>query len=196
MNSETLLKEATARFDAINAADPNRMDVAGRLRPRELVQAERLEAWVYRVVDEPSLALRLAARCQHLARFELPRSHYPEGRVGYLSWRKELSRRHTEKACAVLEELGAPADLIAAVRAITSKQNLRGNPDGQAMEDALCLAFLEHEFVPFIERWDDDTVVGIVQKTWLKMSEHGRELAKTLVLEGRARQLVERALSA
>lgn len=39
---------------------------------------------------EPSPALLLAARCQHLNRFATPRASYPEGKAGYLKWRASI----------------------------------------------------------------------------------------------------------
>mgnify|MGYP001552563229 CR=1 FL=1 len=189
------LPRAFARFDALNALDPTTITVGDRTAPRELVQAERLEAWVKRVALEPSLALRVAARCQHLGRFRVPRTDYPDGRIGYLTWRKNLARQQADAAGEILSEEGADAELLSAVRAIQTKQGLRTVPDVQAMEDALCLAFLEHEFVPFIDKYDDDKIVDIVRKTWNKMSARGHELALGLPLSGRALTLVQRALS-
>ncbi|HSC86838.1 MAG TPA: DUF4202 domain-containing protein [Polyangiaceae bacterium] len=195
MTNDELLQAAWERFDRINATDPTQLEFEGRLQPQELVRARQLTQWLERIAPQASLALRLASRCQHLGRFEVPRSSYPEGRVGYLTWRKELSRIHADRAGAILAELGAPDELKAAVRSINLKLDPRGNPEVQTMEDALCLSFLEHEFVPFIERWDDETVVGIVQKTWRKMSEHGHQTALGLPLSGRALELVQRALA-
>jgi hypothetical protein len=187
--------QALARFNEQNAEDPTMLGAAGAERPRELVLAERLEEWVYRVVPEPSLALRLAARCQHLRRFAFPRCDYPEGRVGYLKWRKDLSKKHADLATELLRDVGFDEHVISAVRAINLKQELKVNSDSQAMEDALCLSFLQYEFADFSHKHPDDKVVDIVVKTWRKMSDRGRELALTIRLDGRAKELVERALS-
>lgn len=191
-----LIPEAISRFNALNARDPNSIEVNGELRPKELVFAERLEAWVLRMHPDASDALRLAARSQHLQRWSVPRSDYPPGRVGYLKWRKDLSKRHADLATGVLSDLGAPEELISALRSINLKEGLKTNPDTQAMEDALCLSFLQHEFSAFVEKYDDEKVIDIVQKTWRKMSDSAHELALTLPLEGRAKELVGRALGA
>lgn len=189
------IEQAIVRFNELNAKDPNKVTLEGKDVPRELLSAERLEAWVHKVVESPSVALRLAARCQHLQRFSMPRADYPEGRVGYLKWRKDLSRRHAELATEVLTELGFDEKIIKEVRAINQKEGLRTSPDTQAMEDALCLSFLEHEFSDFAAKHEDDKVIDIVQKTWRKMSKRGHALALTLPLSGRAKDLVGRALS-
>jgi hypothetical protein len=189
-------EQAIAAFDRANAEDPIRLEDAGVSRPRELVQAERLSAWVERLAPEASEALRLAARCQHIRRWQIPRGSYPTGRVGYLQWRTELSRFHADTAARILEELGYERELIDAVRRINLKQGLRSNPDTQTMEDALCLEFLEFEFDAFSRKYPAEKVLEIVQKTWKKMSPRGHELALKLPLSAHALELVTRALSA
>jgi hypothetical protein len=190
-----LIEQAIARFDAMNAQDPNKIVILGTERPRELVLAEYLSQWVAKVDPSAHDALVLAARCQHLMRWTVPRSDYPEGRIGYLKWRKDLSKKHADLASEVLQELGFSQTTIEQVRRINLKEGLKTNPDTQTMEDALCLSFLEHEFSDFAEKHPDDKVMDIVQKTWCKMSERAHELALGLPLEGRAKKLVARALA-
>jgi hypothetical protein len=188
---------AIAAFRAHNAQDPNRILDAGVERPKELVAAERLAAWVARLEPSASEALVLASHCQHLGRWELPRSDFPDGRIGYLSWRKALARRHADRAAAILRDAGYDEALIAEVRAMNLKQGLHTNPDTQSMEDALCLSFLEFELDEFAAKHDDAKVVDIIQKTWGKMSERGHARALELApsLPPRAGALVQRALS-
>lgn len=164
---------AIEQLNAINAEDPNQLEVDCERRPRELVAAERLEAWVLKVNPDASEALRLACRCQHLKRWAFPRSEYPEGRVGYLKWRKDLSKKHAGLAAEVFERAGISDEVRAQVRAINLKEGLKTNPDSQTIENALCLSFLEHEFAEFAAKHEDEKVVDIVQKTWRKMSERG-----------------------
>jgi hypothetical protein len=185
---------AIAAFDRQNARDPHRE--LGR--PRELVQAERLSAWIEALAPDASEALRLAARCQHLRRWEIARTEFPEGRVGYLKWRTELARFHAEEAAKILREVGYDRETIDRVRKINGKQGLRSDPDVQAMEDALCLSFLEHELDAFSAKHSDDKVVDILAKTWKKMSPRGHAAALELVpnLPARIRGLIERAVSA
>jgi hypothetical protein len=186
-------RAAIAAFDRENARDPN----VESGRPKELVQAERLDAWVRRLVADASEALLLAARCQHLRRWEIARSSFAEGRVGYLQWRTELGRFHAAESAKILTALGYDPETIERVKKINAKQGLRSDPEVQSMEDALCLSFLEHELEAFAARHTDDKIVEILQKTWKKMSERGREAALELSprLPSRARELVTRALS-
>lgn len=178
---------AIAAFDAVHEADPN---------GRALLEAERLSACVSRLEPNASLALRLAARCQHIERWKVPRSDFPAGRVGYLQWRTQLARFHADRAADILTRVGFDQETVQAVRRINLKQNLRSSADTQTMEDALCLVFLEHEFDDFLEKYpDEDKAVDILQKTWRKMSERGQRAALSLPLSARALALVQRALS-
>ena len=60
-----------------------------------------------------------------------------------------------------------------------------------------CLVFLDDQFAAF-ERdsgMQEDKVIGILRKTWAKMSERGREMARGIALEGRAREVMGKALA-
>jgi uncharacterized protein DUF4202 len=186
---------ALEAFRAANSADPNTLLDGGQPRPKELVDAERLAAWVERLEPSASEALVLASHCQHLCRWQLPRSSFPDGRLGYLTWRKALARFHADRAAEILRSVGYGEALIEQVRQINLKSGLRTNPDVQTMEDALCLSFLEHELDEFSGKHADDKVVDIIRKTWGKMSERGHARALELPLSSRAASLVARALS-
>lgn len=195
-NAEERRARAIAAFRAQNARDPRRvLDASGQPRARELLDAERLAAWVERLEPHASEALRLASWCQHLRRWELPRSEYEAGRLGYLKWRKALARFHADEAEKILSELGYEQELREAVRRIQLKQGLTTEPDVQTMEDALCLAFLEHELAEFSREHPEDKVIDIIAKTWRKMSERGHMQALRLPLGERELGLVKAALA-
>jgi len=193
VNSDRFAR-AIAAFDQANAADPVREAVSGVERPRELVQAERLSAWIERLEPLASEALRLAARCQHLERWKIPRSSYPDGRVGYLQWRTKLARFHADRAAELLRGAGYDDATIDQVRRINLKQGLRSDRDVQTMEDALCLSFIEHEFDAFSAKHDDQKLIEILRKTWKKMSPRGRDTALGLDVSLRLKALLEQAL--
>ena len=191
----TRFQSAIEAFDRANAEDPHLVSVAGERRPRELVDAQRLSAWIDKLEPHASEALRLAARCQHIRRWQIPRGSYPAGRVGYLQWRTQLGRFHADTAARLLADVGYEPALVEQVRRINLKQNLHSNPDTQAMEDALCLAFLEFEFEEFCAKYPTEKVIEVVQKTWKKMSARGHEVALALPLSAESLALVTRALS-
>jgi hypothetical protein len=174
MNAQSSESDRRARailaFKTENARDPNLIvDGAGQ-RPKELVDAERLARWVEKLAGEPSEALALASHCQHLRRWEVPRTDYEQGRIGYLKWRKALARFHADCAGEILSREGYDAETLSAVRQINLKQGMLHNPDVQTMEDALCLSFLEHEIGQFAAKHPDDKLIDIIAKTWGKMS--------------------------
>jgi hypothetical protein len=188
---------AVVSFDRANAEDPVSLNVDGMRRPRELVDAERLSAWVLRLRPDAPEPLRLAARCQHLRRWEIPRTTYPEGRIGYLEWRKALSRFHADRSSEILKDAGYDDDTVERVRTINQKRGIKSDADVQTMEDALCLSFLEHELDEFMAKHPQEKIVDILQKSWRKMSDEGHALALALVtsMTPRARQIVETALA-
>jgi hypothetical protein len=186
---------AISAFDRENSEDPHTLGVGGVERPRELVHAERLSAWVERLAPDASEALRLAARCQHIRRWQIPRDSFPAGRVGYLQWRTQLGRFHADTVSGILEGLGYDRELIDAVRRINLKQGLHSNPDTQTIEDALCLAFLEFEFDEFCAKYPAEKVTEVVRKTWKKMSAKAHELALSLPFTPAGLELVKRALA-
>ena len=195
-NLEPLILRAIGRLQELNAEDPNELIVDGIAHKKEVLFAERLAVWVKKIAQEPSAALQVAAYGQHVERWKSARTDYPEGRVGYLKWRKDLAKRHADVTCRIAEEAGLPEEVIAAIRKINLKQNRRENTESQIMEDALCLSFLEHEFDVFSAKHEDAKVIDIVQKTWGKMSDKAHAMALKLPLSGRPLELIGRALGA
>lgn len=189
-----LLEKAFELFDNNNKRDPRVIEWEGRFYPEEYFYALQLHNWILRLNPDASEPLLLASRCQHIGRWEISRSTYPEGKAGYLKWRTDLAAYHAETAARLLLQAGYEETAIEKVKSIIKKENLRTDSDAQAMEDALCLVFLQFQFEEFIKGHDDDKVVRIVQKTWRKMSEKGRVVALSLDLNGRAKILVEKAL--
>lgn len=188
-------ERAVALFLEQNSRDPNVVVVNGVTEPKERLAAQRLTQWVTRLAPNGSEALHLASYCQHLRRWEIARSDFAPGRIGYLKWRKTLGRFHADEAAAVLRNVGYDEATIDAVRQINMKLALQTNPDCATMEDALCLSFLEHEFGDFSAKHPDDKVVDIVTKTWAKMSAQAHEIALTLPFDGRSLALIKQALS-
>jgi tRNAThr (cytosine32-N3)-methyltransferase len=157
-----------------------------------------MESWVARVAAEPTPLLRLAARCQHLERWLVPRASFPEGKAGYLAWRKFLYTKQAERARALLLEAGVSAEEAAEVATWVSKSGLKTNPGTQALEDAACLVFLENEISVFAlqhMQYPREKFVDIVRKTWRKMSPRAHELAFDLELPPEIATLVREAIS-
>jgi len=188
-------KKAIQRFDAANAEDPNLDLVDGVSYPKELLYAQRMTTWLERFAPDASEALHLAARCQHIRRWIMPRSHYPMDRRGYLQWRTALAKFHAETAADILREVGYEAAFIARVQALIRKEGLKRAPEVQCLEDVICLVFLESYCADFAKQHDVAKMLPIIRKTWDKMSPRGHEVAHTLDLPQEVHQLVEAALT-
>jgi len=183
--------EAMAGIDAVHAGDPEQLGG----RPKELVYAERMSAWLARLAPQASDFLKLAVRCQHLRRWSIARSTYPEGKVGYLRWRKESLTAHAALAGEILARAGFDAQAVARVQSLVKKERLKHDPEAQALEDVTCLVFLEHELAAFAPRHDEQKLVEILRKTWPKMSAQGRQAALGLQLPAQLQALVGKALA-
>ncbi|MGO8696591.1 MAG: DUF4202 domain-containing protein [Limisphaerales bacterium] len=188
------LQKALARFDAENARDPNMEIADGAGYPRELLYARRLTGWVLKLSPEASESLRLAARCQHLCRWMIPRETQPMTRPGYLRWRNELREFHARRSAEILREVGYPEEIIEQVRALNLKRHFPADPESRVLEDALCLVFLEFQFADLAGKTPEDKVINAVKKSWQKMTPAARERALALPLSKKERELIERAL--
>ena len=187
-------KRALARFDEENSGDPNREVVNGVEQPRELVYSRWLTDWVLRLCPDALEELRLAARCQHLRRWEVPRNSYPMTRIGYLQWREGLKKFHAQKAGEILKEVGYPEEIIKRVQNLNLKKDFPKDPETRVLEDALCLVFLEHQFAELAAKTAEDKILSAVQKTWKKMTEQARAKALELPLGEKEKKLIEKAL--
>lgn len=192
--SQSRFTAAIARFDAANAKDPKHILCDGVEQPYELVYSRWLTDWVSRLAPEASEPLRLAARCQHLCRWEIPRDAYPATRAGYLKWRQVLKEFHADKAAEILREVGYDAATIQTVRDLNLKKNFPADADSRVLEDALCLVFLERQFADLAAKTTEEKMVTALQKSWGKMTEPARAIALGLSYSEPQKRLLKLAL--
>lgn len=166
--------EALAAIDAANAHDPNSVDVDGVERPKELLHAERMTWWLDRLDPNADDAQRLAARAHHFRRWTWPRSAYPEGRAGYLKWRRLARAGQAAEVKALLLECGVDERVADDAAHLVNKDGLGSDPRSQTHEDALCLVFFE------LQGLETAATLGakapnVVAKTLAKMSPVARD---------------------
>lgn len=159
------LHRALALIDAANAADP---------KGDALVYGERMSAELARLIPAASEVLQVAARGQHVERWLLPRSDYPEGKAGYLEWRREQGRRHGLRVAGIMAEAGFPDSDCERVGVLLRKEGIKRDPEVQALEDVICFVFLKWYFSPFAADRSAEQTLDIVRKTARKMSAEGR----------------------
>ena len=186
---------ALRRFDEENARDPNLESADGKSQPRELIYAQWLTDWVLKLSPDASEALRLAAHCQHIARWQIPRDSYPMTRPGYLQWRADLKKFHALKAGEILRAVGYDDDTIRRVQELNLKRNFPADPESRVLEDALCLVFLERQLAALAAKSDDAKMINALQKSWKKMTPAAHAEALKLKYGAREQSLLERALA-
>lgn len=197
MSTSEQLEDTVRRIDAANSEDPNAEGTGEQEVPAALVYGRRMSAWVDRLKPDASEALKMAARAQHIRRWVIPRANFAMDRAGYHKWRTTLYAFHGEKAAEIMREVGYDQETIERVKQILSKKKLKTDPDVQALEDAAALVFLEHHLADFAARDDmtEEKLIGILQKTWRKMSEQGQQEALKLDLSPDLQELIQKALS-
>ncbi|KAJ4306359.1 hypothetical protein N0V88_001159 [Collariella sp. IMI 366227] len=189
-------------IDDAHAEDPNTIPGDNGPVPYEVHYARKMTRWLAARKPDASPALQLACRAQHFrrSRWELPRSSYPMTRPGYLTWRAKQKAQAATQVAELLSsaEIQPPLaqEEIERVAALVRKENLKNDEETQALEDVACLVFLDDQFDGFEKKSeiDDEKMVGILRKTWGKMSEEGRKLALGMELSERAQTLIKKAL--
>ena len=164
------LENALAAIDAANAEDPNSTEEA----PDALLYGQRMSAELERLFPDAGDLLKIAARGQHIERWILKRADYPEGREGYLTWRRDLARHHADRVGGIMQDSGYDAEQVDAVGKMLRKEGIKRDADVQALEDVICFTFLKWYFTPFAAKHSPEKILRIVQKTARKMSVDGR----------------------
>ncbi len=189
------LAQVLAAIDAANARDPGVAAIDGATVPRALIYGQRMSVALASYQPDASEALQIAARAQHIERWIIPRESYPEGRIAYLKWRKDLQHHHAKRMGEIMEQAGYNAEDIARVGSLLQKERLKYDAEVQTLEDVICLVFLEFEAPEFIAKHGDDKVRDILLKTARKMSACGIEEAGKLKLDARLQRLLGEALA-
>jgi hypothetical protein len=190
------LQRAFAAFDAYNSQDQHVESVGGKDYPKELLYALRMTQRLSTYYPEADEHIQLAARCQHIGRWEIPRNSFPMDRKGYLQWRSNLALHHANIASKILLESGYDRETIEKVKFLLQKKQLhQHHPETQILEDVICLVFIEHYLDDFAEQHEDEKVVDILQKTIKKMSPRALQEATKIKTKPKVLKLVQQALA-
>lgn len=186
-------EKAIAAFDSYHQKDPGSETVQGVSVPKELLYARRMTERLAQFAPHANESVKLAARCQHIGRWEIPREKYPMDRKGYLQWRNEEKFHHARIAEEILSQCGYGEEMIGKVRKLLLKKELNTDPDTQLLEDVVCLVFLEFYLDEFAARHDEEKIVDILRKTMKKMTVHAKEAVHRLPLSEKIHSLIGRA---
>lgn len=183
-----------AAIDAVNAEDPTTVVVDGQEVPREVARSRRMTHWLTVLDPDADAAQALAARAHHLRRWALPRADYPEGRAGYLRWRREQKQRHAAAVDPLLRSVGFDDTTVERVCRLVAKTDLGSDPAAQTHEDALCLAFLEQQYEALTDQLGEEHMVTVLRRTARKMSPAGLAAVAHISMTDRGRTLLAEAL--
>lgn len=170
--------QAVAAFDARNARDPHQTMVEGIAMPKELAYAQRMTEMLQRYQPDAPEALYLAARCQHIERWTLPRDAYPMTKPGYHQWRRKLKQYHADVAREIMQQVGYEEEVMAQVASLVSKDAPLTDSGMQALEDVIVMVFVEYyleEFVGQHPEYDVPKWKDILRKTLRKVSPQGHQ---------------------
>lgn len=193
MASSEQFEKVFAQFDAYNSKDPNKEDYDGKTYPKELLYAVRMSEKLDSFKPDSPDYLKLAARCQHIGRWEIPRNSYPMDKKGYLQWRNTLKFHHAKIAGDILSNCGYDAETIDKVKFLLLKKELAKNADTQVLEDVICLVFIQYYLDDFASKHEDDKVVDILRKTMNKMSPKAITEAGKIGVSNRIQGLIQQA---
>ncbi|BFM15205.1 hypothetical protein R50073_13880 [Maricurvus nonylphenolicus] len=191
------LEKLLDAIDQVNSQDPNQETYKDQSFPKELLYSQRMSQHLNAFAPEASEELQIAARAQHIKRWSIPRSDYPMDRPGYKKWRTELGKFHADTTTSLMADAGYSEEQQERVATLLQKKFLKRDEEVQCLEDVICLVFLEFYLEAFVAKHssDEDKLIGIIQKTWRKMSEKGHEAALKLPLSDAMGALVGKALN-
>jgi hypothetical protein len=177
---QSIYHRARDLIDAANSADPNQVEANGRAWPKELLYSERMSDMLERFKPDADEVVKLAIRAQHIERWKSPRKAYPEGRIGYLQWRKDLYKIQASRAAELMQQAGYDEDSSKRAWQAVAKKNIKGNADTQLLEDVTDLVFMEHYMLEFVGKhpeYSEEKWIEIIRKTWNKMSPDAHQFA-------------------
>jgi hypothetical protein len=112
---------------------------------------------------------------------------------GYFQWRNDLKKHHASVASRILTECDYDQESINSVCSLLLKNP--ENPEGQVLEDVICLVFLEYYVDEFASKYEDSKVVDILRKTANKMSPQALNAVGQLPLSQKIKMLVNEAVT-
>ncbi len=194
----TQLNNVLTAIDEINAQDPNQVQAKGALIAKELLYSQQMTKCLAQYWPDADEIVQIAVHAQHIKRWALKRSDYPEGKAGYYAWRIAQGKLHAEMTSNLMLESGYSSEQADNCAKILRKENIKTNSDTQTLEDVACLVFLMHYFDDFSAKYiaqdNEAKVIRIVQLTWKKMSEKAHGIALSLTLPNHLADLVGKAL--
>lgn len=187
--TNVLTDKVIDKIKEINSQDPNKEGDS----TKELLYTERMIKNLADYQPDADDDLKIACAGQHIKRWEYPRTDYPDGRVGYLRWRKELYTIHADLVASILEDFNISEDFISSVKDIMINK-VTGKSHSQSLEDVACLVFLEYYLSDFIIKHEEEKLIKIIGSTWNKMSNEAHDKALKIKFTDEQLALIKKAI--
>jgi hypothetical protein len=185
-NNNNRIQKFCQEIDKINSTDP-RLDEYDGKTPTELLYSQRMSNMLLQFKPNASDLLQMACHGQHVGRWKIPRSTFPEGKIGYLQWRKQCQVMHAETCLHIMRNECVGMFSIQEeeeLKHMLCKEDIKGDALVQTTEDVAALVFLKWYFTSFCIKHvnEPDKIVDILKKTWIKMSDDGKIMAKNKIV--------------
>jgi len=173
---------ATAEIERLHRTDTLQVMENGIEHPSELLYSKRMLDMLELFCPGSPNYLKIAAQCQHLKRWGVPRDNYPYDRRGYHEWRREVMEYQLGETYRILSVVGIEDSDIQQIIDVLRNQGDKTNEDAQIIMDTACLTFLKWYMEPFASKHESSKVIDILKKTMRKMSSEAISLVHTLQL--------------
>ena len=191
MITETQYINAVNRINAIHNEDISSETTEGKEVKAELLYSERMLSVLKLVAPDSSHELKLAALCQHMSRWSIPRATFPMDKKGYYQWRAAIMDHQLEVTTRALAESGIDEQSIAVVKDALKNKADKSNENASIIEDTACLVFIKWYLEPFASQFDTTKAADILRKTAKKMSERGLGLISQLNLTSSVSEILK-----
>jgi len=180
MITEEIYKQAREGIGKMHSEDLTFELENGESYPAEVLYSARMLAMLEIVNPQSTYLLKLAAQCQHLKRWGVPRANYPFDRRGYHQWRRVVMEYQLQQTNEILTEVGMESESILIITEALRNQGNKEDVNAQIILDTACLVFLKWYLQPFAAKHEQTKVADILKKTLRKMSDKALVLLKFL----------------
>jgi hypothetical protein len=187
---EQQYKTAIDLIDKVHNQDPTSDTIDGVKIKAELLYSNRMLSVLEKVAPDASLELKLAAKCQHISRWSIPRATFSMDKKGYYQWRAAIMEHQLSVTTSVLKQAEINDQRIEIIVDALKNKADKTNLNASIIEDTACLTFIKWYLVPFAGQFDAVKAKIILQKTAGKMSERGLGLLPEMELSEEVHQVL------
>lgn len=187
---QTQYTTAVELINSVHNQDPNSEIVEDVEIKGELLYSQRMLAMLEKVQPDASFELKLAAQCQHISRWSIPRATFSMDKKGYYQWRAAIMEHQLGITINTLKQAGIEENVVSIITDALKNKADKTNLNASIIEDTACLTFIKWYLVPFAGQFDPEKAKVILQKTANKMSDRGIKLISEIELSNDVKQVL------